>query len=266
MRGYFRDDSVIRRVGNESVLMLGGGRALLMQAAHPLVAAGIVDHSDHASDPLRRLVRTMGALYTVVFGTRAEADAVAARVRAVHAHVRGERDGVPYAATDPELALWVHATLVDTGIVMHDRFVRPLDRRERGEFYRQMKTVARVFGVPPAVLPPRYDDYEDYLLHQVTTLRVGDDALAVARTVLDPAVPLAMRPAARAVVGLSMGLLPAPLREQYRLRWTPAHRAVLALSSESARRLVVPKRVRSVWSEAGRYGLPLRLLDALASL
>src|SRR2546429_361088 len=82
----------------------------------PLVAAGIVDHSDHATDPLRRLVRTMGALYPVVFGTRAEADAVAARVRAVHAHVRGERDGVPYAASDPELALWVHATLVDTGI------------------------------------------------------------------------------------------------------------------------------------------------------
>jgi hypothetical protein len=71
MDGYFTDDSAIRRIGRESVLMLGGARALLMQAAHPLVAAGIVDHSRYREDPWRRLARTMAALYTIVFGTRA---------------------------------------------------------------------------------------------------------------------------------------------------------------------------------------------------
>jgi uncharacterized protein (DUF2236 family) len=208
----------------------------------------------------------MGALYTVVFGTRAEADAVGAHVRAVHRHVRGARSGTPYAAADPELALWVHTTLVDTGIVMYDRFVRPLDAGERAAFYREMKTVAQVFGVPHDVLPRRYRDYEAYLRRQVGSLRVSDDALAVAHSVLDPGVPLPMRPAARVASRLSLGLLPEPLREQYRVRWTPAHRAVLALSSESARRLVVPRRLRSVWSDRGGYGVPLRVLGALASL
>src|SRR5919204_5742127 len=82
--GYFDPDSAIRRIGRESVLMLGGARALLMQAAHPSVAAGIVEHSDYASDPWKRLGRTLYALYTVVFGTRSEADAAGARVKAVH--------------------------------------------------------------------------------------------------------------------------------------------------------------------------------------
>src|SRR5207302_10499142 len=87
--GYFTPDSAIRRIGNRSVLMLGGPRALLLQAAHPLVAAGIVDHSRFAAEPWKRLARTMTALYTIVFGTRAEADRVGAIVQAVHASVRG---------------------------------------------------------------------------------------------------------------------------------------------------------------------------------
>ena len=88
--GYFADDSVIRRIGNRSVLMLGGPRALLLQAAHPLVAAGIVGHSRFAAEPWARLARTMTALYTIVFGTREEADRVGAIVQHVHGHVHGE--------------------------------------------------------------------------------------------------------------------------------------------------------------------------------
>src|SRR5205814_8108927 len=82
VEGYFTDESAIRRIGRESVLMLGGARALLMQAAHPLVAAGIVDHSHYREDPWRRLARTMAALYTIVFGTRSEADRMGAITRA----------------------------------------------------------------------------------------------------------------------------------------------------------------------------------------
>src|SRR2546427_622103 len=110
----------IRRSGGEAVLMLGGGRALLMQAAHPLVAAGIVEHSRYAEEPWRRLARTMVALYTVVHGTKADADAVAAQVRGVHARVAGVANGRRYSALDPELQLWVHSTLVDTGLVVYE--------------------------------------------------------------------------------------------------------------------------------------------------
>ena len=87
--GYFPADSVIRRVGNRSVLMLGGPRALLLQAAHPLVAAGVVDHSDYGRDLWRRLLQTLRALYLITYGTKREAELAAERVRAVHARVRG---------------------------------------------------------------------------------------------------------------------------------------------------------------------------------
>ncbi len=88
-RGYFSPGSAVWQIARESVLMLGGGYALLMQAAHPLVAAGIAAHSSFRESPWRRLAGTMSAIYTVVYGTKAEADWTAARVRAIHAGVQG---------------------------------------------------------------------------------------------------------------------------------------------------------------------------------
>src|SRR6476646_1505177 len=117
--GYFEEDAAIRRIARESVLMLGGPRALLMQAAHPLVAAGIVDHSHFRQDPWRRLARTMAGLYTIVFGTREQAERVGAVTRITHERVCGRRGNDTYHAADPGLMLWVHSTLVDTGLVMY---------------------------------------------------------------------------------------------------------------------------------------------------
>src|SRR5919108_4071395 len=87
--GYFRRDGVAWRVGRELAMMLGGGRALLLQVAHPLVAAGVAEHSDYREDPWKRLAGTMNAVWAVVFGTRAQADRAAARVRAMHSRVNG---------------------------------------------------------------------------------------------------------------------------------------------------------------------------------
>ena len=123
-RGYFSPGSAVWQIARESVLMLGGGYALLMQAAHPLVAAGIVAHSSFRESPWRRLAGTMSAIYTVVYGTKAEADRTAARVRAIHAGVQGSIPaqsglypaGTGYAAHEPRLLLWVHGTLVDTAL------------------------------------------------------------------------------------------------------------------------------------------------------
>ena len=267
--GYFARQSVIRRVGRESVLMLGGSRALLMQAAHPRVAAGIVAHSDYATEPWKRLGRTLTALYTVVFGTREEADAVAQAVRAVHRGVRGRTgDGARYSALDAELQLWVHATLVSTGIAMHDAYVRPLRPDEREAFYQDMKVVARVFGVPARVLPPGYDDfraYEETMLRDV--LRVGADARRIAATITRPPVPLAARPALIALAHANVGLLPPQLRDAYGFAWRPPDRAALAASARLVRTFLplAPSPVRNV-KRAGdrRNGLSLALL-ALAA-
>jgi len=245
--------------------MLGGGRALLMQAAHPLVAAGIVDHSRYREEPWRRLARTMTALYTIVFGGRAEADRMGAIVQAVHRRVVGERDGRRYSAADPELMLWVHSTLVDTGLAMYETYVAPVAPVVAEEFYEQMKTVATVFGAPPDVHPRTLADFRAYQREMLATgtLRVGADALAVAQSVLEPPVPLALRPALRALVLANVGLLPEPLREQYGLSWSRAHGALFAASSRSTRRLVVPLLPREL---RRTERLPLRVLTAFARL
>jgi uncharacterized protein (DUF2236 family) len=258
MDGIFSDDSAIRRIGRESVLMLGGPRALLMQAAHPLVAAGIVDHSRYREDPWRRLARTMAALYTIVFGTGAEADRVARLTRAAHRRVHGARDGGAYSAADPDLMLWVHSTLVDTGLALYECYVGAVAPAVAEEFYEQMKIVAGIFGVPRDIHPPTLVDFRSYQHALISTgvVRVGDDARAVAATVLSPPVPLPFRPAVRMLVSQTAGLLPEELRAQYGLR------PPLPGSVGSARRLVplLPPQLRRT------ERLPLRLLTAVAGL
>jgi uncharacterized protein (DUF2236 family) len=262
--GYFQPDSAIRRIGRESVLMLGGGRALLMQAAHPLVAAGIVDHSGYGADPWRRLARTMTALYTIVFGTQAEADRVGAIVKAVHRHVRGDRGGVPYSAADPDLMLWVHSTLVDTGLTMYETYVKPVCPALAEEFYEQMKTVATVFGAPPEIHPPTLADFRAYQEHMLESeLSVGADAREVARSILEPPVPRPLRPAARALVLANVGLLPETLRDRYGLRWGRARGAFLTASSHSSRHVVVPLLPKPLRLT---QRVPLRVLAAFAKL
>jgi uncharacterized protein (DUF2236 family) len=251
----FPPDSAIRRIGSESVLMLGGGRALLLQVGNPVVASAVRNHSAYATEPWRRLARTMTALYTIVLGTRADAERAGAVTRAVHAQVPG--------AADPNAQLWVHATLVDTGLTMYETFVGRLAERDREAFYDEMKIVARVFGVPPEVLPPTYRAFADYRREAIAGLRVGDDALAVARTVLAPPVPTALRPFLRSLQLVTVGLLPPSLRVQYGLRWTPVHRAGLALQAHSVRTLLpaTPALLREL--EPNRT-LPMRLLAAFA--
>src|SRR5258707_11955495 len=125
--GLFREDSITRRVNRENILLLGGGRALLMQLAHPKVAAGVDEHSDFRTHPVRRLRRTILMTMAIVFGDRETALAAAHAVNGAHARVRGD----DYHALDPQLLLWVHATLVDSALVTYATFVQPLTERER---------------------------------------------------------------------------------------------------------------------------------------
>ena len=268
--GYFTPDSAVWRIGAESILMAGGGRALLAQAAHPLVAAGIVRHSRFRDEPWARLGRTMGGLYTIVFGTRDEADAVGRRVRDVHRSVRGTTDSGRYSALDADLMLWVHATLVETAITMYRTFVGPLARDEEAAFYEDMKVVARIFGVPARVLPHTIDDFWEYWKRMLEgeELAVGADARAVAETVLDPPLrgPLrVLAPFARLVTTASL----APeLRERYGIAVDTRAGARLARSAAAVRRGVlpiVPPRLRLLATNNRRRGVPFRVLDALAA-
>ncbi len=229
--GLFPPDAVIRRVNGEAVLLLGGGRALLMQLAHPLVARAVNDHSSFRTDPFTRLQRTLDTVYTIVFGSEAQALEAASALAAVHERVRGPG----YRASDPELLLWVHATLVDTALRVHRRFLGGLRTDEVDRYYAEAVLVGELLGVPRSVQPPDFTRFRGYVRTMVGSLEVTGEARDVARAVLHPRLPWPVVPVAEplAVLGrqLTVGLLPPPLRRAYGLSWDPgapgrAHRGV----------------------------------------
>jgi uncharacterized protein (DUF2236 family) len=146
----FAPDAVANSVHSEAVLLLGGGRALLMQLAHPAVASGVAEHSRFREHRFRRLLRTLRLTLAIIYGTREQALASARQVNTVHRSVVGQG----YDATDPDLLLWVYATLIDTALLMHDRFVRVLSEAERETYYGEMGILAEALGVPRWRLPP----------------------------------------------------------------------------------------------------------------
>ena len=236
--GYFSPDSVIRRLGNTPVTpFLGGGAAVLLQVAHPLVAAGVADHSDFHRDLWRRLSRTLRALYLITFGTKAEAERAGAAVHAVHAYVHGKtrarlgpfRRGTPYSAEDPELMLWVHATLVEASLCAYQRFERRLSPAEQERYYQEMAVVAQLFGTPASVIPPTLGAFRDYFSAQLAgdAITITPPAREIADVILRaplPAPMLVFTPAHRLA---TVALLPVRLRREYGLSWTPLHALLL---------------------------------------
>lgn len=241
-QGLFADDSVTRRVNSEGVLGLGGGRALLMQLAHPAVAEGVANHSDFETDPFGRLRRTIEAETTLVFGTVEEAYATAARIRAVHERVTG----AGYQANDPELLLWVHATLVDTALRVYTRFVRPLRRNEAEAYYDESTRLAELLGVPRHRLPGDYAEFRSYVREMVATLEVSDVARELARKIFRESAPWVVSPAFALAEQITVGLLPRPLRVQYGFRWDRPRKAVLLAAGAVSRATLpwVPPPVR----------------------
>jgi uncharacterized protein (DUF2236 family) len=224
--GLFRPGGWLRRVSAEPVLLFGGGRALLLEVAHPLVAAGVAEHSDFERDPFGRLRRTLDAMSAIVFRPRADALAAARGVEAAHLRVRGRlrcdagpfRAGTPYSGRDPELVLWVWATLVDTALLVYERFVAPLDALALAAYYRDQRGVARLLGVPEALLPETPAGFRHYVDGMLSgdVLTVTAQGRAVAAAVLDPAARVAGQ---RRVADLTVALLPPRLRQAFGLAW-----------------------------------------------
>lgn len=243
--GLFGPRSSIWRIGRERALLLGGPAALLLQVAHPLVAAGVSDHSDFRVRPYERLQATLAATLSITFGDTPQAEAAAARVAATHARVKGRLSrkvgpfaaGTPYDARNPELALWVHATLVETGLDTYARFVRPLPFRLRERYYEDAKPFAALFGAGEAVMPRSYGAFRAYFARMLESpvLTVGEEAKVLARHILNPPVPAPLRPALTMFKMTATDLLPPRLRRDFGLRWTARDRAVLGGFSRAAR-------------------------------
>jgi len=249
--GYFAPESVIRRLGNTPLVpFLGGGPAVLLQVAHPLVATGVFDHSDVRQDLWRRLVHTLRALYLIAFGTKEEAERAAELVQAVHARVQGSTrtqlgrfpPGTRYSASDPELMLWVHATLVQTSLAAYERFVDPLSREDEERYYQEMAVVARLFGTPASVIPHTLADFREYFAAQIggETLAVTAPAKEVAAVILEAHLPLPMRVFVPAHRLATAGPLPPRLRDNYGLRWSAFHELALEVAARSVRITTAP--------------------------
>ena len=244
--GYFAPESVIRRVGNTPVTpFLGGGAAVLLQVAHPLVAAGVADHSAYDRDVWRRLVRTLRALYMITFGSKAEAERAAGSVRAAHARVNGTiaqplgvfPSGTRYSADDPELMLWVHATLVHASLCVYQRFEHKLSPADQASYYREMALVARLFGTPADVIPATLADHQDYFEAQIQsdTITVTEPAREIARVILRAPLPGPMRFVVPAHRLATAAHLPPRLREEYDLCLTPLNRPLLTAAGLGVR-------------------------------
>jgi uncharacterized protein (DUF2236 family) len=258
--GLFGPGSLTWRLDREAFLLLGAGpRALLLQIAHPAVAAGVADHSMFRADPWARLAGTLRSYLRIVYGTTAEARAEIRRLNVLHRTVRGEgADGLAYDAGDPALRLWVHATLVDSTLATAAAWLRPAESRPqaRARIYDESIPVGRAFGIPPGILPrdvDAFDDYVEAMLGPGGPVQPGPLARELAAAILHPPPGPAIRmltaaaggvlppgiPAAIATAGdrvpaatvswllwPSIGLLPARVRTAYGLPWDPFRRAV----------------------------------------
>jgi uncharacterized protein (DUF2236 family) len=213
----FHRDSVTWRINQEPALLLGGGRALLMQLAHPGVAAGVAEHSDFRQRPLHRLLRTLELTLALTFGTRDQALAAARQINAVHQRVRGEG----YSATDPRLLLWVHATLIDSALTTYRAFVGPLGAADRETYYQESKLIGGLLGLANMRYPAGLAEFEAYVAATLASdeLVVDARARALATAVLRPPLHRVPAPAFRPVEALTAGLLPERLRRAYGLRW-----------------------------------------------
>ena len=238
--GLFGPGSLAWRVDRELLVLAGGSCALLMQAAHPVVAAGVAEHSSYATDPFGRLMRTLTSSFDVVFGTRSTADAAIRRVNAIHRSVRGRMpDGAAYTALDPEAMLWVHATLIDTALRIYGRFVAPLSPADEQAYHAEAERVALMLGVPAATIPPTITELRAWMAAMLTDgrVRVTPAAREVARTVLYP-VPWLPRMAWDAAHLVSMATLPDGLRRQYGIGWSVARERGVARLAAASRRLL----------------------------
>jgi uncharacterized protein (DUF2236 family) len=243
--GLFGPDSEAWRLDREAMLLLGAGpRALLLQIAHPSVALGVAEHSNFREDPWRRLDGTLRSFLTIIYGSTSAARAEIRRLNELHRGIVG----AGYSARDPELSLWVHATLIESTLAAYDAWLKPLSRERRARLYEETKPLARAFGITEGLLPEDLDAFDAYYagmlgpdgpVHPTPVAR--ELAQAILRPPLGPLAKLVPPPLGGAVRPLlalvpveayawtlwpSVGLLPARVREEYGLAWGPVHEAV----------------------------------------
>src|SRR5918992_5516688 len=242
--GLFGLRSVTWRIHSDPCMLIGGMRALLMQALNPLAIAAVAQHSNYREDPWKRLLGTTHYIMATTFGDTAAAHAAVDKVRTIHAHVKGVDDytGLSYSADDPELLLWVHACEVDSFLTGYRRYGRPLSPEDRDRYVTEMAVVAELFDIPPLTIPRSVRDLEDYF--ESREFVASPDAREAMRFILYVPVPLPggripevpggrlLLIPGRAVystyAAATIAILPKRVRRAYGLPWIPLNPALQA--------------------------------------
>ena len=253
--GLFGPESITWRVNREGVLLLGGGAALIMQVAHPLVGTGVAEHSNYREDPWGRLYRTLDLTTKIVFGSTEQANEASQRIQNVHKRVKGVTDedggkypaGTPYSANDPELGMWVHATLVDTSMRVYSAYVGTLSHAEEVRYYEEQKRLGEMFGVPIEEQPETLADFRAYVDRMVEEELAVTAALEdVVDATLRPDLPFVARPLVEAINLATASLLPPKLRDELGLELGTNRRRLVTASRAVIRRAlpVLPRLLR----------------------
>ncbi len=246
--GIMGPGSITWRLHHEQWLILGGARAFLMQAAHPKVAQGALDHSAYAEDPFGRVYRTVMAMSVFLTGTTHEANTQARQINRLHATVTGVINqasagrhpvGEPYSGMDPDALLWVHVAFVDSMLSAYQHFVGPLSEAEREQYWQESLRYARRLGLTDAILPASHSAMQAYLREAIASgeAAVSPGARTVAQVVLYPPLPWYRQALWGLVRLITSGQLPPALRHDYGLRWTWAHRLAFKLTAGALRLL-----------------------------
>src|SRR6266849_3424231 len=192
--GVFGPSSMMWHIDKEAAIFLGAGRALLLQLAHPWIAAAIVQHSRTLADPIGRFHRTFNAMFTMVFGTTEQALAAARRLHHRHARISGIlvetagpfAAGCLYEANDIAALRWVHATLIDTALVAHGLVHPPLSPEDRERYWAEARLFAAFFGIPQDAMPQSWADFaaDNETMWRSDVLTVSDQARSIVEAVL----------------------------------------------------------------------------------
>ena len=271
---------VSQRVNAERVMLLAWPRAILLQVAHPLVAAGVAAHSAFADGgfaAVHRLWQTVQAMLALTFGDQVEQQDAIDGILAIHRRVNGTlREavgpypaGTRYSAEDPDLVLWVHVTLLESMVMAHDALLSPLSPEERDAYCAESAWVPVALLARREEVPTTWAAAQAYLqrMYASGTLAVGQDGRAVGHAVLSPPLgPLAM-PLTAIVRFLTRAWLPEDVRRVYGLSWSEAdaRRLPRVLNALRAVRRALPARIAR-WPESratepggpGRPGEPGR--------
>ena len=230
--GYFGPQSMMWKVNKEITVLFGGARALLMHAAHPLIAAGARQTSFYQRDPWKRLIRTLSLQNSVTFGTKEEADESAHRINKLHEVIKGEDEitGGYYDALDHEQLLWVHACLQISSIYFYEKTVKKLTEDEKNQYHEENSIAAEMVLVDRKIMPKTHQELKDWVIQKSREkdyLVLTDVAIDVADIISGGPVPRHIKPIWPFIAFTAFNTLPQEFKNIYGIRETKFKKILL---------------------------------------